>query len=333
MPFEPRFTITNPITGALTKIERARGFLEAARLSEDWLNRMRDRALILEAHHTNRIEGTEVTLEQTERLLHGESAPDVDPDAAREVLNYREAFNLVSGYLGSGEPITEGLIREVHKRLVEGVRANSAAPGEYRRVQNYVVNSVTKEIIYTPPPPLEVSQLMTEFVAWFQREAAINSVLVAGIAQFQLVHVHPFVDGNGRTARLLSTLQLYRTGYDFKQLFTLSEYYDRDRQAYYRALQSVRQDEMDLTRWLEYFSDGLATQLREVQDRGEQVIRQDLLVAKARRLGLKPRPLAVLELLADRGRGTAAEMADTLGYNRRSILRDLKILVDQGLVR
>jgi Fic family protein len=70
-------------------------------------------------------------------------------------------------------------------------------------------------------------------------------VIVAGIAQFQLVHIHPFVDGNGRSARLLSTLCLYRTGYDFKRLFTISEYYDRDRPAYYKALQSVRESGMD----------------------------------------------------------------------------------------
>lgn len=105
MHFSPRFTITNSITAALTRVERARGFLEAAKLSEDWLARMRDRALLLEAHHTNRIEGTQVTLEQTERVLHGDPVPDVDPDSARELLNYREAFNLVADYLGSGEPI------------------------------------------------------------------------------------------------------------------------------------------------------------------------------------------------------------------------------------
>jgi Fic family protein len=82
---------------------------------------------------------------------------------------------------------------------------------------------------YTPPPPLEVPQMMTDFVSWLQKDTQIHPVIVAGIAQFQLVHVHPFVDGNGRTARLLSTLCLYRTGYDFKRLFTISEYYDRDR--------------------------------------------------------------------------------------------------------
>jgi Fic family protein len=76
----------------------------------------------------------------------------------------------------------------------------------------------------------------------------IHPVIVAGIALFQLVHIHPFVDGNGRSARLLSTLCLYRTGCDFKRLFTISEYYDRDRPAYYKALQGVRERGMNMNR-------------------------------------------------------------------------------------
>jgi len=79
MSFNPRFTITNPITQALTRIERARGFLDAARLSEEWIRKMEKRALVLEAHHTTHIEGTRLTLEQSERLLAGEEVPEADP--------------------------------------------------------------------------------------------------------------------------------------------------------------------------------------------------------------------------------------------------------------
>ena len=139
------------ITAGLTRIERVRGFLEAATLSEDWVREMGRRALILEAHHTTHIEGTRLTLDQAERLLAGILVPEADPVDARELLNYRKAFDFVSDYLASGDPITEGLIREIHKRLVEGVRGGSAVPGQYRKIQNYVVNSATGETIYTPP--------------------------------------------------------------------------------------------------------------------------------------------------------------------------------------
>jgi Fic family protein len=160
MIFKPKFTITNPIQAAITKIERARGFLDAAKLSEDWVSAMQTRALILEAHHTTHIEGSELTLEQAEKILTGQKVKEVKPDDAKELLNYREAFDLVAEYLGKGEPVTEGLIREIHKKLVKDVRGNTATPGEYRKSQNYVVNSKTKDVIYTPPPPHEVQSFL-----------------------------------------------------------------------------------------------------------------------------------------------------------------------------
>lgn len=152
--FNPIFTITNRITAGLTRIERARGFLEAATLSENWIQEMRRRALMLEAHHTTHLEGTRLSLDQAEPLWQGYSLPEADPDDARELLNYRKAFDLVSDYLASGDPITEGLIREIHKRLVEGVRGGSAALGQYRRIQNYVVNSATGVGEWDSPVPI-----------------------------------------------------------------------------------------------------------------------------------------------------------------------------------
>jgi len=332
MSFSPRFTITHAITAALTRIERARGFLDAAKLSEDWISRMQKRALVLEAHHTTHIEGSQLTLEQSERILAGQKVQGARPDDARELLNYKKAFDLVSDYLEAGEPITEALTRQIHKRLVQGVRGNKASPGEYRNIQNYIVNSRTGEKIYTPPPPREVPQMMEDFANWLQQETQINSVLVAGIAQFQLVQIHPFLDGNGRTARLLSTLCLYRTGYDFKRLFTISEYYDRDRPAYYKALQSVRERGMDLTAWLECFTEGLGAQMREVQVTAEHVIRRDVILAKARKNGLKDRPIGLLGFLLSAGKATVGECEKELKVNRRTLQRDLKLLVEKGLV-
>jgi Fic family protein len=326
----PKFRITNAIAGNLTRIERARGFLEAAKLSEEWITGMQQRALVLEAHHTTHIEGTHLTLDQSERLLAGEKPPGVTADDAREVVNYRKAFDLVADYVGSGDPITEGLIREIHKRLVRGVRGNTASPGEYRRVQNYVANSVTKEIIYTPPPPQRVPPLMAEFVSWLNTEQEIHPILIAGVAQFQLVHIHPFLDGNGRTARLLSMLCLYRKGYDFKRLFTLSEYYDRGRSSYYRAIQSVREQELDLTEWLEYFTTGLNSQLAEVQEKGEALVRLDVLTNKHK---LPARQRMALELGLEMSEFRMADFeARCPGVHRRSLQRDLRALIEKHLL-
>jgi len=328
--FKPKFTITNRIAAGLTRIERARGFLEAAALSDTWIREMGHRALILEAHHTTHIEGTRLTLEQAERLLEGLPVPQADPDDARELLNYRRALAFVSNYLESGGPITEGLIRQIHKRLVEGVRGGSAEPGAYRKIQNYVLNSATREIVYTPPPAHDVPSLMAELVHWLNRHHDAHPVLVAGIAQFQLVHIHPFLDGNGRTSRLLSTLCLYRAGYDFKRLFTISEYYDRDRCSFYKAIRSVRESGMDMTAWLEFFVDGLSTQLTEVKKRGTQAIRRDVLVKQH---GLSDRQAKALGHVMAHGSLTIQDFEHLCPeVHRRTLQRDLKAMVDRGVL-
>ena len=172
--------------------------------------------------------------------------------------------------------------------------------------------------------------LMAELVDWLNREQELHPVLVSGIAQFQLVHIHPFLDGNGRTSRLLSTLCLYRAGYDFKRLFTISEYYDRGRPAFYRAIQSVRESDLDMTGWLEYFVEGLATQLAEVRQRGEQSIRRDVLVKEH---SLSDRQAKALGHILEHGSLTIQEFEQLCpDVNRRSLQRDVKVMVDKGLV-
>lgn len=330
MAFKPKFTITNPMANDLTKIVTVKGFLDAAVLSEDWISEMQDRALVLEAHHTTHIEGTQLTLEQSEQLLKGETPANTNPDDARELVNYRDAFDLVADYLDNESPVTEGLIREIHKRLVKGVRGNSAAPGEYRKIQNYVVNSQTGETIYTPPPAYEIQYMMQELVDYINKTNEVHPVFVSGITQFQLVHIHPFLDGNGRSARLLSTLCLYRKGYDFKRLFTISEYYDRNRTDYYKAIQSVRENNMDMTGWLEYFTHALAEQMQEIKIKGEAVIRADTL---AKRHKLTDRQAKAVQYILQYGELTIKDFAQICADTpRRTLQRDLKTLTDKGLI-
>jgi len=313
----------------LTKIVTVKGFLDAAILSEDWISEMQNRALVLEAHHTTHIEGTQLTLEQSEQLLKGQTPANTNPDDARELVNYRDAFNLVADYLDNDSPVTEALIREIHKRLVKGVRGNSAAPGEYRKIQNYVVNSKTGETVYTPPPVYEIQRMMQELVDYINRTRDVHPVFVSGIAQFQLVHIHPFLDGNGRSARLLSTLCLYRKGYDFKRLFTISEYYDRNRSDYYKAIQSVRENNTDMTGWLEYFTHALSEQMQEIKTKGEVVIRTDVL---GKRHNLSERQQKAVQYVLQNGELTIKEFEELCGdVNRRTLQRELKDLVEKSI--
>jgi Fic family protein len=334
MSFNPKFTITPKINKALVEIERVRGFLDAVKLKDDWIADMQRKTLILESHHSTHIEGTALNLEQAKDILEGKKVKGVSRDDEKELLNYKKAMDFISKYLGKNDPITEGVIRELHKITVNAVRGGQAEPGSYRKIQNYVVNSRTKEVIYTPPAPLEIPHLMREFLDWINDNMEeVSPVLTSAIVQFQFVHIHPFIDGNGRTARLLSTLILYKTGYDFKRLFTISEYYDKDRPAYYNAIQSVRKNKMDMTVWLEYFVGGLHSQMTKIQQRGEQLIQQDNILQKIKKIGLNTRQEKAVKHLLRNGAISVSEYQLVASCVRRTAQRDLEELVEKNVIK
>ena len=344
--FSPKFKITQTMLGALMKIEKARGFLEAARLSDQWIKKMSRNALLLETHHTTHIEGAQLALEQSAGILAGRRPPGADKEDIKEVKNYRDAFNLMLNYLKKESAVTESLIKEIHKELVKGVRGGRAKPGRYRDIQNYVGNALTGEIIYMPPKPKAVPALMKDFVEWINQETEIHPVLKSGIIQFQFVHIHPFVDGNGRTSRLLCAFCLYKSDYDFKRLFSLSEYYDKDRRGFYGAIQSVRESGMDMTFWLEYFVQGLLSQMNEVMEAGKKAIKKDAL---SQHYNLSPRQSAIVEHILEHGKflpkdfeillskmelsGKGGRGKTAVKITKRTLQRDLREMLEKKALK
>ena len=339
--FSPKFKITRSILNQLMEIEQARGFLKAAQLSKQWIKNMSRNAFLLETHHTTHIEGTQLTFEQSRKILAGQKISGLDKEDIKEVTNYRDAFNLVSKHLKEQKGITETLIKSIHKELVKGVRGGSAKPGSYRKIQNYVGNAITKEIIYMPPKPQEVPALMKDFVHWINEKSDIHPVLKSGIIQFQFVHIHPFVDGNGRTSRLLCTAYLYKGDYDFKKLFSISQYYDKDRKNFYEAIQAVRNNKMDMTVWLEYFVKGFLFQMNEVMDIGKKVILKDALIQNH---NLSKRQGAILEYILENGKLLPKDFDKLLvqferlkskgtdKVTKRTLQRDLKNMIDKKII-
>lgn len=160
----------------------------------------------------------------------------------------------------------------------------------------------------------------------------ISPIIIAGIAQYQFVHIHPFLDGNGRTARVLCTLILYKYGYDFKKLFSLSEYYDKNRPTYYKALRFVREHNMDMTRWLEYFVDGLKSQMVDIRKKGELVIKGDILIQKARGSGLNTRQVKLFRTMIKKIKITRPEYLKMFKVSTATAKRDLTELVDKDFL-
>ncbi|MBI4925716.1 MAG: Fic family protein [Bdellovibrio sp.] len=327
--FMPKYSITNIINKSLVEIERVRGFLDAIELRKDSFSEMQKETLMRESHYSTHIEGTLLSLDKAKDIIEGKKIKTIRIDDKKELLNYKNAMDYISTQLGKNNSINEKMILALHKVLVRGSKAH---PGNYRKTQNYVVNSRTNEVIYTPPKPREVPQLMKQFTEWLKTTKDISPVLIAGIAQFQCVHIHPFVDGNGRAARVLSTLILYQMGYDFKKLFSISEYYDKDRPKYYQAIQSVRDNNMDMTAWLEYFIEGLRSQMLEIQKKGTQIINAEKAVEKISAFTLNPRQQQIFKYLLLNKEINNDKCQNLCKSIKRTATRDLALMVKLAIL-
>ena len=177
---------------------------------------------------------------------------------------------------------------------------------------------------------------MADLVAWLNspQANALMPVLQAGIAHYECVRIHPFVDGNGRTARALATLVLYKRGFDTKRFFALEEYYNVDRLSYYEALATADQSG-DLTEWLEYFVQGIAVEMVSLEQRITalgQIVQQAAGMEVAA-LGLNTRQIRALELLLREPRLTTALYSQWNRVSCATAQRDLADLVARGLLQ
>jgi cell filamentation protein, protein adenylyltransferase len=210
-----------------------------------------------EAVLSSQIEGTQSSLQDllaAEARLHSPETPkDVD-----EVVNYVAAMN--HGLARLPElPVSVRLIREIHEKLLDGVRGSRLAPGELRRTQNWIGpgGCTLNEATFVPPPPDVVPQALGDLEKFLHAQSDLPLLIKIGLAHAQFAAIHPFLDGNGRVGRLLITFLLCEGGVLHKPVLYLSHYFKRHRQTYYELLQATR-DEGAWEDWLQFFLRGVA---------------------------------------------------------------------------
>ena len=274
--FSPLYEVTPRMVRQIVAIERGNGFLNAVRLQADWIAELRQQTQIKDAMASVEIEGHSVTYERAFELARNPDAATGDDlrHSEREFLNYLRTFDAIEAFQNDRNAVlTKSDLRNLHGSIVSGVRGSSRMPGEFRRDDVKVGDIVEgQEIIHhQPPTSVSINAEVQDLLDWIEqckgkrkpKEADttwIHPAIVAGITHHRLVWIHPFVDGNGRTARMFTTLILYQRKYDFKYLFNLSEYYNKDRDRYYDALRTADRTK-DYTDWLEYFLGGLSHQM------------------------------------------------------------------------
>ena len=256
----------------------------------------------------------------------------------QEVINYRNVINYLDnvaiGEISQGK-ITEGVFKKIHILTEEKILPAEQC-GVYRKTQVVVKNSLTGEITFRPPPAIEVSFQIEDFFSWINSlpKDEIHPVLKAGITHYELVRIHPFVDGNGRAARSTATLVLFLDDYDIKKFFSLEEYYDRDASRYYQALKSA--SDGNLTTWLEYFSEGLAIELTRIKEKVQRLSTDLRLKEKlgGKQVFLSERQITIMEYIQKVGFLNNQGFADLFPkISEDTILRDLHDLRKKGLVK
>ena len=366
--YKPNYSISNNLLKYIGRIEACKEIITNAPLVPAWEARFREEAAVRSVHHGTHLEGNEITKDQAEKLMRldvgqDEEAGKVAQEAGiyarhrdvQEIINYRSVLEWIDTHAADGRGFalfTEETLKKLHELVVDKLEPESSASTpvfsqplpvsqstNFYRTQQVIVRSVESgEVAFRPPVAIDVPFLIQEFFTWLNsREAQdIHPVIRAGIVHYELVRIHPFIDGNGRTARALALLILYSEGYDIKRFFSLEEYFDKDIQEYYRAILSVQASEtQNMTYWLEYFSYGLAIELDRVK---EQVLKlsQDLKLKQklGTQVALSERQIILLEILQRQNQITTAEANEALPMiSTDTILRDVKDLIEKGIMK
>jgi Fic family protein len=224
--------------------------------------------------------------------------------------------------------------------LVEADGRGKVKPTPYRDGQNVIKDSKSGAIVYMPPEAKDVPELMKELVEWLTKcKNELPFPLLGAIAHYQFVTIHPYYDGNGRTARLFTTLVLYQGGYDLKGLYSLEEYYARDLQGYYEAIGRGQNHnyyfgraEADITPWIEYFILGMLDAFLHVKTRAEEAKGGGATDKSELLRHLSPKQRKVLTLFTEQAIIAAKDVEKLFGFGSRASRLLCSTLVEEGFL-
>jgi Fic family protein len=317
--YAPKFTITPAVLARVEKIAALRERILAATVEVAWIPALQKDTRTRNVHASTAIEGNPLSLEQVRALEEGRALTAPAPRPKREVINYFAGLRFVEKRARQPK-IDHPDIHELHRLLAEAVMDQGEA-GHYRTLRVRVGD-------YTPPLPDKVLGLMSELLAWWNVEAgSLSPVLSAAIVHYRFLDVHPFGDGNGRTARVLALWELYRRGFDMYHIFSVDEYYWEDRPRYYAALDQIRAEKEDLTQWLEYCAEALQQTLERVWLRVQTYARK-----RPKRVVLRPKQEKLLNLLRDHGSMAPREIWKALALSKQGTMDLIRPLLEAGLI-
>ncbi|KJJ84933.1 Fic family protein [Candidatus Omnitrophus magneticus] len=319
------------------EIESARAIVENIPLSPAIERELRYKARVRSTHYSTRIEGNRLTLKEAEQVIenkkkgfHGR-ARDV-----KEVKNYWDALIKVEDWAENKVEFTEDIIKRLHSIVEKGKRAK---PTSYRDGQNVIRDSQSGGIVYLPPEAKDVSRLMAEMVRWVRKaeKDGIPIPIIAALAHYQFATIHPYYDGNGRTARLLATFVLQRDGYGLHGFFSMEEHHAHDLNSYYGSLAVHKHHNYyegrasaDLTAWIKYFMALLSKVFTQAKDEAVKRVKKFVPREPKELRQLDRRARVVFSLFSKKDKIVSSDVAQVLGLSNRMVRVLLKKWVNDG---
>jgi len=324
--FSPVFSYTNKIVNNIARIEFDRGIMHQSMVLPEIEVILRKNALIRSVHASTAIEGNTLTVKEVNNLYKRLTVVAREKEK-QEVMNYFDFLEKIDKYHKKGK-ITEELLLKIHREISKNTLSHKFFEGHYRTVEVRVENLRTGKVRYRPPDYVKLPKLVKNLVEWINSSENISPLIVAGVAHYELVRIHPFVDGNGRTARALAALILFTRGYDTRYV-TVDEYYDKDRKSYLDALKTA-DDSDDLTEWLEYFTQGFLISISKVVNE----LLKPLMIKPAlpEDMDLTENQSKIISFIQENGKITNSETRKLLNVSPQSAYKNLQKLQDLGIL-
>lgn len=337
--FEPQYNITSTILSRIAEIAEIKAAVERSRVLPLNEAQLRRQAILRMAHTSTSIEGNKLAQFEVGKVLEGKTVRASQKDIL-EVENYYNALKLLDEMTKKKGDITLEEVLYLHKVVISGL-VDKEKVGKFRPADVYVLDDLGdgREMVrFKAPPAVEVKEMVNGLLKWIKesKKKDVHPIIRAGILHLQFVTIHPFTDGNGRVARLLTQLQLYRDGWDFRKILVLEDYYNRDRMSYYnaenRAQGKTYSAGMDFTTWLEYFTTGFLVEARKVLEQ-IQSIGFGKVSKKSEQIFLDRDQIQIMDFLTTTGRITSDDVVDILRVAKRTAQLKLKTLLEKDLLQ
>jgi Fic family protein len=267
--FKPKYSITNKLLGNIKRIAEIVTDLNSRSFPKVVLLEMERRAREISAHSSTSIEGNPLPLTEVKKIL--KNKPEFVRDSEREVLNYNKALVELNELIK-----TEKIVLDIHwleriQKMVTEDLIEKHREGRIRKEPVFVNDPRARKTIYWPPDHQDVIFLLNGLFHFLEKNTqTVDTLILAGIFHKQFVIIHPFIDGNGRTARLATKVLLAKMGLNTFNLFSFENYYNQNVTKYFQEVGLAGnyydiKDQVDFTSWLEYFTDGIIDELLRVE--------------------------------------------------------------------